>query len=144
MIDTELKQIDLQELLDNLSDRAFMVKTGEAKALPLYADIHLIEKAIKDIKDEIKSQTIDEIGKYDKNDLPVFHGFVAGVSSRRTWKYNDPEIDRLKALQKQREGLAKEAYKLSQKGSVLHDENGEVIEPATFTESTFPKFEVVK
>lgn len=116
--------------------KAHEAEQGLTDSLDVYTMLHAVEKTAKELKKEIYDQCETDIMKYGK-ETPERNGFKVELGSRKNWKYDDPEIDRLKALKKERQELAKKAYAMQQKGATMHDENGEVIEPAEFTESQF-------
>lgn len=128
--------MNLQELNDFLTLKAHEAEQGFTDSLDVYTMLHAVENIAKELKKELFDQCETDIKRYGK-ETPERNGFRIEVGSRRNWKFDDAEIDRLEALKKSRQELMKKAYSLTEKGGVMTDENGEVIPPATFTESQF-------
>lgn len=125
-----------QSIEDFLMMRANEAQSGMTDPIDVYTLLHAVEKLSKDLKKSIFSDVEDKIKSYG-DETPERNGFKVSVGSRKSWSYNDPEIDRYKKLSKNRQELAKEAYAMNKKGAVMTDENGEVIEPAEYKETQF-------
>lgn len=130
-------------ITDFLTMKANEASNGLSDSLDVYTMLHTIEKVTKELKSEIFGQVETDVNKYGK-ETPERNGFRVKIGSRKSWSYTDNELERLKALQKNRQELMKKAYSIESKGGVMTDENGEVIPPAEFKESQFVICEVVR
>jgi hypothetical protein len=135
--------MNIQELTNFLTMKANEASNGFADALEVYTLLHTVEKVSKELKNEIFDEVQTAVSAYGK-ESPERNGFRLSVSSRKQWSFSDPEIERLEALKKNRQELAKQAYSIVQKGGQFFDENGEIVPPAEFKESQFIKCEAVK
>jgi hypothetical protein len=132
----KLTDMTTDNITDYLIMRANEAQEGLTDSLDVYTMLHTIEKLSGDLKKAIFEQVESEISKYGK-ETPERNGFKLQIGRRKNWGYNDPELDRLKTLQKNRQEMAKQAYSMRSKGAEMYDENGEIIPPAEFTETQF-------
>lgn len=132
--------ISLEDVIEQFSDRIHRVENGEEKALPVYSELHLLEKSIKELKKQITDEAIGEAGNYHKNDTPVFNGFTPKLSSKKTFSYkHDDTWNSYEAKKKERQNLMKKAMK----ATITDPDTGELIPAAEFKESVFIKMEKV-
>ena len=114
------------------------VEKGTLDPVKAYVIAYEAEKMYGDLRKDLMDQVLDKITgekDYTCGDYRVVE------ASRTTWKFNDSEAERMKALIKAREILAKKAFKASENGEDFYDENGEIIPPAEPKYSTFIKLE---
>lgn len=136
-METQL-EISIEDIIQQLMDKVHMVEQGETSALPVYSELHMLEKSIKGLKKDIQTESIEEAEKYHKNDRPVFFGHMPTVSSKKTYTYkHDDSWNSYEAKKKERESLMKKAMK----ANIIDPDTGEMIPPAEFKESTFIKME---
>ena len=112
--------------LQNIADQA--IEGGDA--LGAYVYLHQLEKIVGEAKKQIQDAAIEERERYGRKEEITRHGFVVTIMETSRYSFSDPEIDRLKALVKSREDLAKKALQLAEGGHPFFDQNGEVIPPA--------------
>lgn len=129
-----MKTID--ELLENMAQLHSDVQDGLLDPIRAYIALNSIEKSAAEYRKSIMDDAIDKreaIGGKEH----VQDGYEVTVQSRTSWSYTgDEEMDRLKALAKEREGLMKKAYTMAERGHTMADGNGVVVEPATPRVST--------
>lgn len=123
---TEIPILTMSDLLPQVVDEVY---SGEASAMEAYAKLVTLERMVTEAKKSILDIAIDERELLGKAEV-VRAGYRISVVSTSRFTYNDPEIDRYKALIKSREILGKKAFNLEQSGKFMYDENGEVIPPA--------------
>lgn len=117
------------------------VDDGKLDPVKAYIEVYEAEKLLKELRQELQNPVMDKISA-DKE--YTCGGYKVSTQSRTTWKFNDPEIDRLKTLIKSREMQAKRAYKLLESDNVFTDENGEIVPPADAKTTNFIKLEVIR
>lgn len=117
------------------------VDDGKLDPVKAYIEVYEAEKLLKELRQELQNPVMDKISA-DKE--YTCGGYKVSTQSRTTWKFNDPEIDRLKTLIKSREMQAKRAYKLLQSDNVFTDENGEIVPPADAKTTNFIKLELIR
>lgn len=113
-------------------------------ALEAYVYLHQVEKIVNEAKKQVQEAAIEERETYDRREEVTSQGFAVSIMETSRYSYNDPEIDRLKALVKTRENLAKKALQFSESGNTFYDENGEIIPPAERKYITTLKVELKK
>jgi len=124
--------------LDLIEKLSLEVEEGKLDAVKAYVMAYEAEKLWGEFRKTLIDTVLDRIAgnkDYTCGDYRVLE------SSRTTWKINDPEVERMKAIIKAREILAKKSFKASEAGEDFFDENGEIIPPAEPKYSTFIKLE---
>jgi hypothetical protein len=124
--------------LDLIEKLSLEVEEGKLDSVKAYVIAYEAEKLWGEFRKTLIDTVLDKITgekDYTCGDYRVVE------SSRTTWKFNDSEAERMKALIKAREILAKKAFKASENGEDFYDENGEIIPPAEPKYSTFIKLE---
>lgn len=114
------------------------VEEGKLDPVKAYVMAYEAERLWGEFRKEVMNDVLDKIAgekDYTCGDYKVLE------SSRTTWKYTDPEVERMKAIIKTREILAKKSYKAYEQGEDFFDENGEIIPPAEPKTTTFIKLE---
>jgi len=114
------------------------VESGILDPVKAYVMAYEAEKMYGELRKDLMDQVLEKISgnkDYTCGDYRVLE------SSRTTWKISDPEVERMKAIIKAREILAKKSFKASEAGEDFFDENGEIIPPAEPKYSTFIKLE---
>jgi len=114
------------------------VENGILDPVKAYVMAYEAEKMYGELRKDLMDQVLEKISgnkDYTCGDYRVLE------ASRTTWKIDDPEVERMKAIIKAREILAKKAFKASEAGEDFFDENGEIIPPAEPKYSTFIKLE---
>lgn len=134
---TEIPILTLSDLLPQVVDE---VQNGDASAMEAYAKLVTLERMIADAKKDILNYAIDERELLGKEEV-IRAGYKISVVSTQRFTYDDPEIDRYKALIKSREVLCKRAYKMENEGQYMYDKDGVVISPAIPKVSTTIKCE---
>jgi hypothetical protein len=129
-------------IIEQLSTLTHEAQQGLSDPLYVYTLLYNIEKVAGEYKRELFEQVESKVSAYGK-EQPEVNGYRLSISSRKNWKYSDPEIERLESLAKSRKQLCQKAYAMQSKGGVFTDENGEIIPPAEFTETTFIKAEKI-
>jgi len=124
---TKLPVNDMSEVIPSVIHE---VQNGDASAMEVYANLVTLERMIAEAKKEVLNYAIDERELLGKEDV-IRAGYRISVVSTQRFTYDDPEIERHKALIKSREVLCKKAYQLDQNGQPMYDEDGVVITPAT-------------
>jgi len=124
--------------LDIIEKLSLEVEEGKLDSVKAYVIAYEAEKLWGEFRKTLMDTVLNKIAgekDYTCGDYRVLE------SSRTTWKINDPEVERMKAIIKAREILAKKAFKASEQGEDFFDENGEIIPPAEPKYSTFIKLE---
>ena len=124
---TKLPVYELSEVIPAVIDE---VQNGDASAMEVYANLITLERMIAETKKEVLNYAIDERELLGKEDV-IRAGYRISVVSTQRFTYDDPEIERHKAIIKSREILCKKAYQLNMAGQPMYDEDGVVINPAT-------------
>ena len=130
--------MNLANNLDLIEKLSLEVEEGKLDPVKAYVIAYEAEKLWGEFRKTLIDTVLDKIAgekDYTCGDYRVLE------SSRTTWKFNDPEVERMKAIIKTREILAKKSFKASELGEDFHDENGEIIPPAEPKYSTFIKLE---
>lgn len=117
------------------------VEDGKLDPVKAYIEVYEAEKLLKELRQELQNPVMDKISA-DKE--YTCGGYKVSTQSRTSWKFNDPEIDRLKTLIKSRELQGKRAFKLLESDNVFTDENGEIVPPAESKTTNFIKLEVIR
>ena len=130
--------VDAMNNLDLIEKLSLEVEEGKLDSVKAYVIAYEAEKLWGEFKKTLIDTVLDKIAgekDYTYGDYRVLE------ASRTTWKFNDPEVERMKAIIKAREILAKKSFKASEHGEDFFDENGEIIPPAEPKYSTFIKLE---
>lgn len=128
--------ITFDDALGFFQDRLLEAGDGLIDAVDCYAILHRAEKALKELKDAVKEQAINEAKDRDDGTLEAY-GYRVSTYVRPTyvWKKDSVWVD-LSRRRKERQDLLKDAVKMSRNGKELTDtETGEVIEPIPVNES---------
>jgi len=124
--------------LDLIEKLSLEVEEGKLDSVKAYVIAYEAEKLWGEFRKTLMDTVLNKIAgekDYTCGEYRVLE------SSRTTWKIDDPEVERMKAIIKAREILAKKAFKASELGEDFFDENGEIIPPAEPKYSTFIKLE---
>ena len=120
------------------------VEAGVMDPIKAYIAVYQLEKALADAKKALQVEAIAKREQYDAKEQIAVDGYKVSVVNTTRYTYNDPEIDRLNALVKSRQELAKQAFAIEQKGGIFSDANGEVIPAAIPSYSAVLKLEHIK
>lgn len=120
------------------------VEAGVMDPIKAYVAIYQLEKVIAEAKKALQVEAIAKREQYDAKEQIAVDGYKVSVVSTTRYSYNDPEIDRLQALVKSRQDLAKQAFAIEQKGGIFSDANGEVVPAAIPSYSAALKLELIK
>ena len=124
--------------LDLIEKLSLEVEEGKLDSVKAYVIAYEAEKLWGEFRKTLIDSVLDKISG-DKD--YTYGDYRVQESSRTTWKISDPEVERMKAIIKAREILAKKSFKASEAGEDFFDENGEIIPPAEPKYSTFIKLE---
>lgn len=122
--------------IDELEQISFDVEEGKLDPVKAYIKIYELEKLAGEIRKAIQGQVID---KTTGTKEYVEGGYKVITQTRTNWSYKDDEIERLKALLKNRQSLMQKATHVEQ----MFDENGELVPPAEAKYTTYIKLEVI-
>ena len=116
-----------QELIDG-------VLNGDIDPLKAFIQLKAQEQSVKGALAIVKSHAVEKASTYGEKTFKAFGAEVQCKSAAGRWDFKHIEpIIKLKEQVKDYEGMAKDAYKLIEKGRQVIDENGEVVEPAKYT-----------
>ena len=130
--------VDAMNNLDLIEKLSLEVEEGKLDSVKAYVIAYEAEKLWGEFRKTLIDSVLDKISG-DKD--YTYGDYRVQESSRTTWKISDPEVERMKAIIKAREILAKKSFKASEAGEDFFDENGEIITPAEPKYSTFIKLE---
>ena len=117
----------VQELIDGVLD-------GDIDPLKAFIELKAKEKAIKGALDIVQDHAVENAQSYGEKTFKAFGAEIQCKAAAGRWDFKHIEpILKLKEQVKDYEGLAKDAYKLIEKGRQVIDDNGEVVEPAKYT-----------
>lgn len=122
--------------IDELEQLAFDVEEGKLDPVKAYIKIYEIEKIASDIRKTLQGSVIE---KTTGTKEYVEGGYKVTTMTRTNWTYKDDEVERLKALLKNRQTLMQKAVHVNQ----MYDDNGELVPPAEAKYSTYVKLEVI-
>jgi hypothetical protein len=117
------------------------VEDGKLDPVKAYIEVYEAEKLLKELRQELQNPVMNKISADREY---TCGGYKVSTQSRTSWKFNDPEIDRLKTLIKSREIQGKRAFKHLESDNVFTDENGEIVPPAECKTTNFIKLEVIR
>ncbi len=120
------------------------VEAGVMDPIKAYIAVYQLEKALADAKKALQVEAIAKREQYDAKEQIAVDGYKVSVVNTTRYTYNDTEIDRLQALVKSRQEMAKQAFAIEQKGGIFSDANGEVIPAAIPSYSAVLKLEHIK
>jgi hypothetical protein len=124
--------------VDHIHELYSDVENGILDPVKAYVMVYEAEKMYAELRKDLIDQVLEKIAGEKDYTCGEYRVLEA---SRTTWKIDDPEVERMKAIIKAREILAKKAFKASERGEDFFDENGEIIPPAEPKYSTFIKLE---
>ena len=110
------------------------VEEGNKSALEVLVNLKRLEKELAAAKKQIEDAAYHELLDYPKSKAEAYGAVLELRSTAGRWSFD--QVDgylAVKAQLKQVEDAAKEAYKASQKGQILYDQDGVEITPAEFT-----------
>lgn len=110
------------------------VEEGNKSALEVLVNLKRLEKELAAAKKQIEEAAYNELLDYPKSKAEAYGAVLELRSTAGRWSFD--QVDgylAVKAQLKQVEDAAKEAYKASQKGQILYDQDGVEITPAEFT-----------
>lgn len=140
----ENNMVNIQELTEHMTMLSHQAEQGLTDPKQVYTYLYTIKKVAEELSKEILDVLITDLEKYGKEEVTC-NGYKLSVQSRKNWKFGgDNELERLEFLAKNRKEMMKKASVMQSKGSELFDENGELITPAEYTETTFAKLEVLR
>lgn len=106
---------------------------GEFNELEAYIEFHKVKNAAEQSMKNLKQYAITE---FEKHDSKTVDSFGCSIQKSQSGRYSYKHLHQwtelngqIKAIEKQ----SQEAYKQSLKGIDLIDDNGEIIQPATYT-----------
>lgn len=128
-----------QGLLDTYMARVESAKRGDEGAKDVYADLHVLIKALNGLQDEVSDLAIEELDRYDRDDVVERNGYKMNLVRRNYYQYSHDEVwTNLTESRKQRQKQMQKAMKMSEKGQQMTDmQTGEVIPPADAKTSTY-------
>lgn len=134
---------DEQKILDKYMGRVQAAEDGDEEAKGVYADLYVLVKSLEELQDQVKDQAIDELDKYQRDDVVERNGFEMKLVRRNYYSYKHDEAwQNLSESRKQRQKQMQKAFKMSEKGQQMTDmQTGEVIPPAEVSTSTYIKME---
>lgn len=108
---------------------------GNKDPLEVYVELKKIEKTLEMCIESVKPQAIREADNYGEKSFERYGVTITKSRAAGRWDYKG--IDQW-SKQKEKlsliEELAKQAYKLGEKGQTITDEDGVVVEPGKYTE----------
>jgi hypothetical protein len=123
-----------QEILQAVEVHSISAKNGNANPLDVYIELKNLEAHVKYCKDLVQLNALDEAEKYKGQSYLGYDIDVRSVGGRYTYDHID-EITALKEQIKDLEKLAQDSYRMSNKGSIMmNEETGEVTAPAHYKE----------
>lgn len=127
-------KLNTENMKQEIENKLLQVAEGEVCPLETYIEL----KALRDLLDEsikgIQDEAIQEAEKYGKEPFSMSGVLVQVRAGAGRWSFNHIEKwNSIKASLKGVEDMAKQAFKLSEKGQSIVDDSGEVVEPGSYT-----------
>ena len=124
----------MKNIVDQIAAMAAAVEDGDANALSAYVDFKRIEKVLEASMKQVFDEALVEASKYSEKSFACNGAEVTKKSNPGKWDYkNCPRVVELADKTKEVQEQAKVAYTQSQKGMLVIDDEGCVIEPAFYT-----------
>jgi len=120
------------------------IENGEQKPFEAYVQLKALIDEAKTLKDRLKDHVTREASEYPDGDPPVALGHKIEVRSRTNYSYKECDIyNRLSARRKK----LKDQIKMATNDpdiSITDEETGEIIEPVSKSETTYPVVKQMK
>lgn len=132
--ETATEYLESPIAITHANDIFHAAQEGFISPLDAYLKLKELADLAKLLQDEIKESAVSEAQKWDEKKF-TYNGFViekrAGAG---TWKFDHIPLWKTKKEDlKAKEESCKSAFKMWEKGQIVCDEFGEVIQPATYT-----------
>jgi hypothetical protein len=124
----------MKNIVDQIAAMAAAVEDGNENALSAYVDFKRIEKVLEASMKQVFDEALTEANKYSEKSFGCNGAEVTKKSNPGKWDYKScPRVVVLAEQTKDAQEQAKVAYTQSQKGMLVIDDEGCVIEPASYT-----------
>jgi ribosomal protein L22 len=119
-----------------ITELAAKALQGEQSALSAYIELKQIEASLKQALEAVSEAAYQEADRYSEKTIKLHNAEVTKKSSAGRWDYSHiPQHNSAKERLKAIEEMAKQAAANAKRGTtVIDNETGEVIEPATYTD----------
>lgn len=122
-------------MTEELNKLAQSVIDGEQDALKVYIELKRIETKLKEVMPLVEPLAFESASRWSEKTFVVEGAEIQKKNAPGKWDYsNITQYSKAKENLKNVEELAKQAFAAKKHGSVIVDENGEVVEPPQYTE----------
>lgn len=125
----------MTKIIETLSILTQSIADGNADALEAYIHLKQVEKKLSDALKEVEPMAYEMASRWQEKTFKYKGAEIQKKNAAGKYDYsNIKQYVSAKEKVKQIEELAKQAAAMAKTGNTVVDENGEVVEPAIYTE----------
>lgn len=125
---------NMKHIVDEIAAMLMAVEDGNENALKAYVELKRLEKVVEESLKQVFDEAMTEAYKYSEKTFSYGGAEITKKANPGRWDYKScPRVEDVSSQLKEAQEQAKSAYKQSQKGLMLLDENQCLVEPAFYT-----------